>query len=102
MFLSFFIVNLIPRAIRSFSDKKTNLLFVIMKIDEYLKTDEGQEHMQNRSIQAEGTFTNIKQDFEYVRLRRRGESGVVVDLGLVCIGYNLRKYHNQKVATKMN
>ncbi len=72
------------------------------KIDEYLKTDEGQEHMRNRSIQAEGAFANIKQDFEYVRLRRRGESGVAVELGLVCIRYNLRKYHNRKVATKMN
>ena len=72
------------------------------RIDEYVKTDEGQTYMKNRSIQAEGAFANIKQDFEYVRLHRRGESGVEVELGLVCIGYNLRKYHNRKVALKMN
>lgn len=72
------------------------------KIDEYLKTDKGQEHMRNRNIQAEGAFANIKQDFEYARLHRRGESGVAVELSLVCIGYNLRKYHNRKIATKMN
>ena len=58
--------------------------------------------MKNRSVQAEGAFANIKQDFEYVRLHRRGENGVAVELSVVCIGYNLRKYYNRKVALKMN
>ena len=52
-----------------------------------------------------GSYENYNycfQDFEYVRLHRRGESRVAVELSLVCIGYNLRKYHNRKVATKMN
>ena len=72
------------------------------EIDECLKSEEGKKLMKNRSVQAEGAFADIKQDFEYVRLHRRGESGVKVELELVCIGYNLRKYHNRKIAKNMN
>ena len=72
------------------------------EIDEYLKSEEGKAMMRKRSAQAEGAFADIKQDFEYARLRRRGESGVNVEVTLVCIGYNLRKYHNRKRAKKMN
>ena len=72
------------------------------EIDECLKSEEGKQLMKNRSVQAEGAFADIKQDFEYVRLHRRGESGVKVELELVCIGYNLRKYHNRKIAKNMN
>lgn len=72
------------------------------EIDECLKSEEGKNLMKNRSVQAEGAFADIKQDFEYVRLHRRGESGVKVELELVCIGYNLRKYHNRKIAKNMN
>ena len=32
--------------------------------------------MTQRSIQAEGIFGHIKQDYEYERLRRRGKDGV--------------------------
>jgi len=72
------------------------------EIDEYLKSEEGKMLMRKRSAQAEGAFADIKQDFEYVRLHRRGESGVKVELILVCIGYNLRKYHNRKKVKNMN
>jgi len=70
------------------------------EIDEYLKTEEGIKMLHNRSSQAEGVFGNIKQDFQYQRLRRRGESGVEVELLLVTIGYNLRHYHNVKTGKK--
>ena len=70
------------------------------EIDECLKSEEGKRLMRNRSAQAEGAFADIKQDFEYVRLHRRGESGVKVELSLVCIGYNIRKYHNYKIRDK--
>ena len=70
------------------------------EIDECLKSEEGKRLMRNRSAQAEGAFADIKQDFEYVRLHRRGESGVKVELSLVCIGYNIRNYHNYKIRDK--
>ena len=69
-------------------------------IDRYLQTEEGKKLMRNRSVQAEGAFADIKHDFEYVKLHRRGESGVEVELMLVTIGYNLRKYHNRQVRRK--
>lgn len=66
------------------------------EIDELLETKQGKEWMSQRSVQAEGCFGDIKQNFEYTRLKRRGESGVKVELYLVSIGYNIRKYHNHK------
>ncbi|MCQ4954630.1 transposase [Holdemania filiformis] len=48
------------------------------------------------SSEAEGAFGDIKKNFGYSLLRRRGESGVRVELGLVILGYNLRHYHRQR------
>lgn len=58
-----------------------------------LATKEGKKLMKNRSIYAEGTFGIIKEDYHYNRLRRRGESGVKLEITLVAIGFNIRKYH---------
>ena len=47
-------------------------------------------------IQAEGVFANLKQDYGYTRLHRRGKSGVKEEIYLEAIGYNVRKYHYHK------
>lgn len=52
----------------------------------------------NRSIQAEGAFGTIKWNEGYKRLRRRGIEGVILELGLISCGFNLYKYHLQKMA----
>lgn len=67
------------------------------QIDEYLETPSGKRDMSMRSSQAEGAFGDIKKNYEYDRLKRKGESGVKVELNLVAIGYNIRHYHNEKV-----
>lgn len=67
------------------------------EVQENLSTDEGKELMKQRSVQAEGIFGHIKQDNEYIRLRRRGISGVKTELLLVSIGHNLRRYHTRKM-----
>lgn len=67
------------------------------KVDQNLGTDEGKEMRRQRSIQAEGTFGVIKQDLRYTRLYRRGKENVEVELFLICLGFNLMKYHNKKV-----
>ena len=46
----------------------------------------------NRSIQAEGTFGQIKNNMNYDRIRRRGLENVSVEIMLMCLGVNLRKY----------
>ena len=51
----------------------------------------------NRSIQAEGTYGIIKSDKEYKRIRRRGLESVMLELTIICCGFNLYKYHNKKM-----
>ncbi|MCR0161414.1 transposase, partial [[Clostridium] innocuum] len=65
-----------------------------------LESEKGKKIMIQRSIQAEGVFANLKQDYGYTRLRRRGESGVKEEIYLAAIGYNIRKYHNHKQRKK--
>ena len=69
------------------------------QVDAVLETEEGREFIAQRSSQAEGAFADIKKNFGYSLLRRRGESGVKVELGLVILGYNLRHYHQRKMKT---
>lgn len=67
------------------------------KVDENLGSEEGKEMKKQRSIQAEGTFGVIKQDMEYIRLRRRGRENIEIELFLIAIAFNLRKYHNNRI-----
>ena len=66
------------------------------EVKENLSTDEGKKLMQQRSIQAEAIFGQIKQDKEYDRLWRRGVEDVKLELMLVAIGHNLRKLNTRK------
>lgn len=70
------------------------------KVDENLGTEEGKEMKKQRSIQSEGTFGIIKQNMDYVRLKRKGNINVKTELLLIGIAYNIRKYHNKKMKKK--
>ena len=72
------------------------------EVRENLETVEGKELMKQRIIQSEGNFGQIKQDYEYDRLWRRGEIGVKLEILLVSMGHNLRRYHNRKQKPKVN
>lgn len=61
-----------------------------------LDSDEGIRFRIQRSIQVEGAFGVIKQDYGYDRIQRRGLKNVRMEVLLVCLGYNLKKYHNKK------
>ena len=77
---------------RRSTDRSLALEKMHKEIDECLKrAEEGKRLMRNRSAQAEGAFQDIKQDFEYVRLHRRGESGVKVELSLGVLIVTCRK-----------
>jgi transposase len=54
----------------------------------------------NRSIQAEGTFGEIKWNRGYKRIRRRGIEGVILELGLTSCGFNLHKYHAKRMTVQ--
>ena len=52
----------------------------------------------NRSIQTEGAFGSIKWNRAYTRARRRGLKGMFFEIGMICLGFNLHKYHLKKSA----
>ena len=62
----------------------------------FLKSEAGINLRIRRSIEVEGAFGDIKGNFEYHRIQRRGTLRVETEISLVVIGYNLRKYHNKK------
>ena len=68
-----------------------------IEVRENLRTETGQELLKQQSIPAEGIFGQIKQDQEYDRLWRRKETMVKLELLLVSIGHNLRKYHTHRM-----
>ena len=57
-----------------------------------LLSPKGIEIRINRSIQVEGTFGQIKQNMNYVRIRRRGLEKVSGEIMLMCLGVNIRRY----------
>lgn len=59
---------------------------------ENLLSPKGIEIRINRSIQVEGTFGQLKQNMQYVRIRRRGMEKVSCEIMLMCLGRNIRKF----------
>ncbi len=57
-----------------------------------LQSPKGIELRINRSIQVEGTFGQIKNNMNYDRIRRRGLKKVSVEIMLMCLGVNIRRY----------
>ena len=55
----------------------------------------------NRSIQAEGTFGTIKGNRGYKRASRRGLKMVIFEFSLICCGFNLRKFHNNRLKQQL-
>jgi len=51
----------------------------------------------NRSIQAEGVFGNMKQNYGFRRYLRRGKENVFTETVLYAIAYNINKYHQKRL-----
>lgn len=68
-----------------------------MVVDETLGTEKGKEMKKQRSIQVEGAFGVIKEDMKFTRFTRRGIKNAKMEFLLVCIGYNLMKYHRYRL-----
>lgn len=67
------------------------------KVRNLLSSEQGIEIMKNRSIQSEGAFGILKEDYGFDRLSRRGETGVRIEVYCASIGFNIRKYHKTKL-----
>jgi len=60
-----------------------------------ITSKEGCELRMNRSIQVEGAFGVIKQDYGFRRLLRRGAENVFTEILLYCFSFNINKFHNK-------
>ncbi len=75
--------------IKGYDDMKKT---VIKNLDSEL----GIELRIQRSIQVEGAFGVIKEDMRFRRFTRTGFIGIRLELDLITIGYNLKKFHNKR------
>lgn len=62
---------------------------------ELITSDEGKELRMNRSIQVEGAFCVLKQDYGFRRLLRRRTEGVFTEILLYAFAFNINKRHNK-------
>jgi transposase len=49
----------------------------------------------NRSIQVEGAFGVLKNDYNFTRFLTRGKTSVKTEFMLLCLGYNINKLHSK-------
>lgn len=62
---------------------------------ERILTDEGIVLRMNRSIQAEGSFGDLKQDMQFRRYISKGMSNVLAESILLAMARNINKLHNK-------
>jgi len=60
---------------------------------ENITTEEGILLRVNRSIQVEGAFGVLKNDYNFNRFLTRGKHNVFTEFILLCFGYNVNKLH---------
>jgi transposase len=60
---------------------------------ENIMSDKGVKLRVNRSIQVEGAFGVLKNDYEFSRFLTRGKNNVKTEFILLCMGYNFNKLH---------
>ena len=60
---------------------------------ENIQSETGIKYRMNRSIQVEGAFGVLKQDYGFQRFLLRGKTKVKLEIILLCMGYNINKLH---------
>lgn len=60
---------------------------------ENILTEKGTKLRMNRSIQVEGAFGVLKNDYGFQRFLTRGKNRVKTEFMLLCFGYNINKLH---------
>ena len=83
-------------------EERTKMLQVAKTFIEQRKADleriiseEGKLYRMNRSIQAEGSFGDIKQDMQFRRYLTKGAANVLAESTLLAIARNINKLHNK-------
>jgi len=60
-----------------------------------ITSEKGKLLRLNRSIQSEGAFGILKQDYGFKRFARRGEAGVFTETILYAFAFNINKFHSK-------
>ena len=83
-------------------EERTKVLQVAKKFLKYrqedlerILSDEGILFRTNRSIQAEGSFGDLKQDMQFRRYLSKGSSNVLAESTLLAMARNINKLHNK-------
>lgn len=63
--------------------------------DENILSETGIKYRINRSIQVEGAFGVLKNDYGFQRFLLRGKTKVKLEILLLCLGYNINKLHEK-------
>ena len=62
---------------------------------ENILSETGIKYRINRSIQVEGAFGVLKNDYGFQRFLLRGKTKVKLEILLLCLGYNINKLHEK-------
>ena len=62
---------------------------------ERITSEYGTQLRMNRSIQAEGSFADVKQDMEFRRYLYRGAVNVTAQSVLLAMAHNINKLHHK-------
>ncbi len=83
-------------------EERKKRLYVSRKLEEKRKecleritSDFGTQLRMNRSIQAEGSFANVKEDMNFRRYLYRGKKNVLAQSILLAIGFDICKLHHK-------
>lgn len=68
---------------------------------ENITTPEGKLLRLNRSIQVEGAFGILKQDYGFRRFLLRGKKNIRTEFMLLCFAYNIKKLFNKTIKKEM-
>ncbi len=67
-----------------------------------ITTEKGILLRMNRSIQVEGAFGVLKQDYGFRRFLTRGNENVKIEMLLLCFAFNINKLHNKTLKKRRN
>ena len=83
-------------------EERSKVLYVSKKFNQYRKEDlerivseEGCELRMNRSIQAEGSSGDLKQDSGFRRFLCRGIENIKAEAVLLALAHNMNKLHHK-------
>ena len=69
--------------------------FIALRQESYenILSETGIKYRMNRSIQVEGAFGVLKNDYGFQKFLLRGKTKVKLEILLLCFGYNINKLH---------